>query len=626
MITPITATFPALNFPKEVDYPTQEDWAAFSAAAELNYGILSGEWSTKSQEFKAQTNNLALEIQQIGENAINAISLDTIEDLATYTGTGLVMVKDISRGGTFVSKTVVEIDPNTGSLYSINGGTVFAKLGGGFWARQYTDKMNVKWFNAKGDWNGTTGTDDTLAIQKAIDAVSVSIFNELEFEKNKTYLVGKLVPKNYVYINLNNCTLRLKNNANTPLFFDNGTSTPKTNFKVMNGILDCNQAYNNGLNVLGGIWLTNWSNITFHNLLIKNCSGIGINPVGCSYIDIKDYKFEDSGVVGSPYYAYALTIVKDVYESNFITLNNIQVSNVIGYGIHLYGCSYVSGSNFSFYNLNYSNTSIAITFTGTSKCNLSNIYTNIISGDAIEINETDDTILKNIKVVSSGNRALLIGYNTNNTIYNNKLVIENFEDLNTQGTSSCVLSYCNNSIFRNFKTSKAVISGTLATGTKNNSLSNFDIRTTLSSCATLINSERYVIDNLICTDYTVISANINKINLSKKYSFAVGEVKSINLYDVFYSEMSTDAIIMGEAKIANIFPSSYSQNSFQTFNFNANNLGTAVNLSTVTTLNGVIGRSLTIAGDAANKSITLTNNSGVALNSYVTFEAYKIGG
>ena len=177
MITPITATFPALNFPKEVDYPTQEDWAAFSANAELNYGILSGTWSDKSEEFKEQTNNLALEIQEIGENAFNAISLDTIEDLATYTGTGLVMVKDINRGGTFVSKTAMEIDPNTGSLYTRNDGTVFAKLGGGFWVRQYSGAVNVKWFGANEARN-----DNEVPIQLAINNYKSVLIPSGEFK------------------------------------------------------------------------------------------------------------------------------------------------------------------------------------------------------------------------------------------------------------------------------------------------------------------------------------------------------------------------------------------------------------------------------------------------------------
>lgn len=193
MITPITATFPALNFPKEADYPTQEDWAAFSAAAELNYGILSGEWSTKSEEFKTQTNNLALEIQAIGENAFNAISLDTIEDLATYIGTGLVIVKDINRGGTFVSKTAIDIDPNTGNTYVVNDVTVFAKTGGGFWARSYSGTVNVKWAGANGDGL----QDDTIFINKAI-ALGGGIYfpkaiykvtNSLNYAGNKSIFI-----------------------------------------------------------------------------------------------------------------------------------------------------------------------------------------------------------------------------------------------------------------------------------------------------------------------------------------------------------------------------------------------------------------------------------------------------
>lgn len=163
MITPITATFPALNFPKEVDYPTQEDWAEFSAAAELNYGILSGEWSDKSEEFKTQANNLAQEIQDIGENAINAITFDNIAQLKLNSNMGRVDVlgyyaKGDGGGGIFYwDSTSTEAD---------NGGTIIQATGvtTGRWKRVINGAVNVKAYGAKGDET----TDDLIAINTCI--------------------------------------------------------------------------------------------------------------------------------------------------------------------------------------------------------------------------------------------------------------------------------------------------------------------------------------------------------------------------------------------------------------------------------------------------------------------------
>lgn len=77
MATQITATLPTLNFPKDVDYPTQEDWAAFSVAAELNFEILGGSWSTQMQLWKTEANAMSTELNN---------SADIVQSTVNYKG------------------------------------------------------------------------------------------------------------------------------------------------------------------------------------------------------------------------------------------------------------------------------------------------------------------------------------------------------------------------------------------------------------------------------------------------------------------------------------------------------------------------------------------------------------
>lgn len=283
MITPITATFPALNFPKEVDYPTQEDWAAFSAAAELNYGILSGDWSDKSEEFKSQTNNLALEIQAIGENAINAVSLDTIEDLATYNGSGLVIVKDINRGGTFISKTAIEIDPNTGSLYDDNNVTVFAKLGGGFWARQYNGVINVKWSGAKGD--GVT--DDTFSLSRCNSLLNS---NTTLYFPSGTYLISKDGFTDFTD-SYGNSVINIQDKSNIKIIGDNvSIKTVNHDVSTYGGLLAFKLKNVNNLLVTGFNFDMTFTGVKNSSLFYPTCGAIYIdnelNTDGQSSIDL----------------------------------------------------------------------------------------------------------------------------------------------------------------------------------------------------------------------------------------------------------------------------------------------------------------------------------------------------
>ena len=131
MASQITANLPALDFPKEVDYPTQEDWAAFSAAAELNFGILGGDWSTQMQLWKTQANAMSTELNTTATIA---------QGLANYQGDWT------SKGYTL------------GQIVSVSGIYYICKLNHAT-GQNPTADGSIYWNLAIGNWNLKVNTD-----------------------------------------------------------------------------------------------------------------------------------------------------------------------------------------------------------------------------------------------------------------------------------------------------------------------------------------------------------------------------------------------------------------------------------------------------------------------------------
>jgi len=131
MASQITANLPTLDFPREVDYPTQEDWAAFSAAAELNFGILGNDWSTQMQLWKTEANAMSTEL-----NTNTTIA----QGLANYQGDW------ISQGYTL------------GQTVSVSGIYYICKLTH-VTGQNPTDVSSLYWNLALGNWSLKVNTD-----------------------------------------------------------------------------------------------------------------------------------------------------------------------------------------------------------------------------------------------------------------------------------------------------------------------------------------------------------------------------------------------------------------------------------------------------------------------------------
>lgn len=69
-----------------------------------------------------------------------------------------------------------------------NGGTIIQVTGvtTGRWKMKFSGAINLKWFGAKGDWNGTSGTDDSTALSNAI--ASIATGGNLYVPSSKFYI------------------------------------------------------------------------------------------------------------------------------------------------------------------------------------------------------------------------------------------------------------------------------------------------------------------------------------------------------------------------------------------------------------------------------------------------------
>lgn len=111
-------------------------------------------------------------------DTVNGIIVENVTDLINIDVSvhKTAIVRDINRGGTFIWNS-------TGTA---NGGTVFAGTTG-YWNRQYSGSVNVKWFGAKGDGI----TDDTVTLQSVLN----SFDNIFIPNTSNTYKVTRLVFK-----------------------------------------------------------------------------------------------------------------------------------------------------------------------------------------------------------------------------------------------------------------------------------------------------------------------------------------------------------------------------------------------------------------------------------------------
>lgn len=319
-----------------------------------------------------------------------AYTVNTIEELVTipsiYT---TAIVKDLDRGGTFIWSS-------TGTT---NGGTVFAGANG-YWTRQYSGTVNVKWF-------GVTGTDS------AIDTVGFNNCATFAYLSN-TVLDGEGIQINYAggfscssataYIRWKNTSFKLTDGVKASGAF---VITASYGIEINDCKLDGNRFNVSGNNA--GFFVVQNTNIaTFDNIYIKNLRRYGINITPNVYsVEVSNIIAEDIGIV-----SVALGEAIKIEHSTNVKVYNFKCTNPSGTGggqvAKVFHCDNVKLSNFNITDADPALVYPTISMVKNSNLTYEDITINGVSQVAFEDNANINISYKNI-VTSGTRRAMITG-------------------------------------------------------------------------------------------------------------------------------------------------------------------------------------------------------------------------
>lgn len=168
----ITDTFPVASQAEMLALNAQKGDVAIRSDISKSF-ILMAEPATALANWKEFANDALVQLAQIdGSSFVGSASY---ADIRSYTGTGKA-IQCYGRQNIFDGANGLFRRDDTDTTSADNDGTILVDAAGRRWKRVQVGHVNVRWFGAKGDWNGTasTGADDTAAVQAAINALGAT--------------------------------------------------------------------------------------------------------------------------------------------------------------------------------------------------------------------------------------------------------------------------------------------------------------------------------------------------------------------------------------------------------------------------------------------------------------------